>query len=270
MGQTSSSIQFHIQHDPEVAQSLLDEAEKKDFYVEECKEDQANALARKGYLYRATAMTPREHKFFEVVIENAKGKIPHRLRRELGAVHLIQLHPSAEGGMPHTRPEAVICYPDISTTFSVSTLLHELWHVHQRQHLGWWYGVFQRLGWEPWEGDLPPSMDAQRRFNPDTLDSPLWCFRRTWVPVPIFQDVARPKVTEVSIWFYHVSLKYHVKQIPKEMEAEYHSLPQSAYEHPRELAAYLLSDPVRYSSCPTLSVFVEVAGLDSFPPDLSE
>jgi hypothetical protein len=270
MGQKPSSLTFQIQHDPEVAQGLLDDAEKKDFYVEECREDPANALARKKCLYRATTMTPWEYKLFEVVIDNAKDKIPHRLRQELGEVHIIQLHPSAEGGMPHTRPDAVICYPDIHTTFSVGTLLHELWHVHQRQYLGWWDQVFRRLGWEPWDGQLPLSLEAQRRLNPDTLDRPLWCFRHTWVPVPIFQDVARPKVTEVNIWFYHVSLKYHVKTVPKEMEAEYYSLPQSAYEHPREMAAYLLSDPVRYSACPAMVTLVEVAGVSAFPPDLTE
>lgn len=262
MGQTSSSITFQIQHDPIQAQRLLDEAEQKDFYVEECREDPANALARKEALYRATAMTPREHKFFEVVIENTKDKIPRRLERELGTIHIVQLHPSAEGGMPHTRPDAIICYPDISTSFSVSTLLHELWHIHQRQYSAWWNQIFRKFGWEPWAGDLPLPLEAQRRFNPDTLDSPLWCFRRTWVPVPIFQDVAHPKVTEVSIWFYHVSLKYHVKQIPKEMETEYHSLPLSAYEHPREMTAYLLSDPVRYASCPAMATWIEVAEMD--------
>lgn len=270
MGQTTSSFSLQIEHDPDVAQRLLDDAEKKDFYVEEYREDPANALARKGALYRASAMTPREYKFFEVVVENARGKIPYRLQQELGQVHIVQLHPSAEGGMPHTRPEAVICYPDISTTFSVSTLLHELWHIHQRQYLGWWDQVFRRLGWEPWGGQLPLPLESQRRFNPDTLDCPLWCFRHTWVPIPIFQDVARPKVTEVSIWFYHVSLKYHVKTIPKEMEAEYYSLPQSAYEHPREMVAYLLSDPMRYSACPVMATLMEVTGLTSFPPDLTE
>lgn len=270
MGQKSSTLSFRIEHDPEVAQNLLDDAEKKDFYVEECRDDVANAMARKGLLYRATAMTPRDHKFFEVVIENTKSKLPLRLQRELDVVHIVQLHPSADGGMPHTRPDAVICYPDISKTFSVSTLLHELWHVHQRQYIGWWQQVFQRLGWEPWSGDLPLPLETHRRFNPDTIDHPLWCFRRTWVPVPVFQDVARPKVTEVSIWFYHVSLKYHVKQIPKEMEEEYHSLPQSAYEHPRELTAYFLSDPVRYVSCPAISAFIQATGMDSFPPDLTE
>lgn len=270
MGQTSSAIAFHIHHDPEEAQRRLALAEQTDFYSEECREDPANALARKEMVYRSTGMTPREYKFFEIVVENTKGKIPRRLQRDLREVHLIQLDRSADGGMPHTRPGTLICYPDIGSTFSASTLLHELWHVHQREHAEWWRGVFQRLGWEPWKGVLPVALETHRRINPDTMDEPLWCFRQTWVPVPIFRDVAAPHVTEVSVWFYHVSLKYHVKQIPKEMEADYYSLPHSAYEHPREMAAYLLSDPVRYAACPAIASFAEVAGMDAFPADLTE
>lgn len=264
MGQTTSSILFHLQHDQSKAQRLLDEAEQKDFYVEECREDPSNASARKGLHYRARGMTLQEYKLFEVVVENTKDRIPPRLQRDLREVHMIQLDSSAEGGMPHTRPDAIICYPDIGTTFSVTTLLHELWHLHQRKQVEWWNGVFRRLGWEPWSGTLPPALENHRRYNPDTIEQPLWCYRQTWVPVPIFRDISRPRVTEVMIWFYHVSLHYHVKQIPREMEEEYHSLPLSAYEHPRELAAYLLSDPMRYTACPAMKSMMEAAGWDSF------
>lgn len=265
MGQTTSSIEFRIHRDYNEAKRLLDQAEQTDFYVEECREDYANQVARKGQSYAVKEMTERDYMFFEVVIENAREKIPPRLRRDLNVVNVVQLESSADGGMPHTRPDALICYPDITSTFSVSTLLHELWHVHQRLHSVWWEGVFRRIGWEPWTGQLPTSLESHRRFNPDTMDSPLWCYRRTWIPVPIFREVARPKVTEVNIWFYHVSLKYHVKQIPREMEAQYNSLPQIAYEHPRELAAYLLSDPVQYAACPAIGGFREAVGADAFP-----
>jgi hypothetical protein len=178
------------------------------------------------------------------------------------------LTPSAEGGMPHTRPDAMICYPNITNTFSSTTLIHELWHVHQRQHEAWWQTVFSRLGWKPWTGGaLPSHLETYRRFNPDTIDLPLWCYQQTWIPVPVFRDIRRPKVDEVEIWFYHVTLKYHVKSPPKEMEAMYRGLPMSAYEHPREMAAYLLSDPVKYSECPVLAPLVEAVGAISLPSE---
>lgn len=259
------SIEFRIVADEAEAQRLLDEAERKDFYVEECREDRANAEARSGCVYQARGMSPAEVAFFHVIVSNARGFLPLRLRTELtGPVSLIALDRSAEGGMPHTRPEQVICYPDVYQTYTVGTLLHELWHVHQRQYAGWWQEVFRSIEWEPvTEGEmtLPLQLENHRRFNPDTLDSPLWCFRKSWIPIPVFRDVVRPKVGEVDIWFYHVSLKYHVKRPPRELSEEHHhSLPASAYEHPREITAYLLSEPEKYGNCTAFSRLVEAVG----------
>jgi hypothetical protein len=95
------------------------------------------------------------------------------------------------------------------------------------------------------------------------VDSPLWCYQKTWVPVPIFRDITQPKVNEVSIWFFHITLRYHVKNIPKEFEI-YRSMPMSAYEHPREMAAYLLSDST-YSGCSALPQWIEAVGALSLP-----
>ena len=269
MGQTASgTITFHIVGNKTEAQRLLDNAEKKDFYLAEYKDDLANSRSRSASTYIAREMTPYHYKLFEVVIDHVKKVLPKRLQHELSTVHLIQLDSSAEGGMPHTRPDSVICYPDITQTFSRATLLHELWHVHQRQHEAWWRFVFSRLGWKPWnDGLLPIRMEAHRRFNPDTIDTPLWCYQQTWVPVPVFRDISQPKVNEVVIWFYHVSLKYHVKSPPKELEEMYHGLPIHAYEHPRELMAYLLSDPEKYSDCPALGPVIEAVGAISLPSE---
>lgn len=269
MGQsTSGTIRFHIVKDTAEAQRLLDDAEKKDFYLAECQDDIANVLSRDTCSYTARAMTIHDYKLFEVVIENVQDLLPKRLQHELSTVYLVQLDQTAEGGMPHTRPDTVICYPDITQTFSVTTLLHELWHVHQRQNEAWWRQVFARLGWMPWtEGRLPPHLESHRRLNPDTIDSPLWCYQQSWVPVPIFRDITHPKVNEVMIWFYHISLNYHTKTPPREMEWMYQGLPMSAYEHPRELVAYLLSDPMKYSMCPALGPVIDAVGAISLPSE---
>jgi hypothetical protein len=265
MGNQSSSILFNIVADKSEAQKLLDKAEQKDFYLEECNDDQINSLARKNLSYSANGMTGQDYTFFKVVIDNSKGKIPIRLENDLKYINLVQLMPSADGGMPHTRPDNVICYPDITKTFSYKTLIHELWHIHQRLYVSEWESVFGHIGWEPWTGKLPSRLEMARRFNPDTIDSPLWCYQKTWVPVPIFRDLTRPDVTEVDIWFYHVSLKYHVKSTPKEMENVYGELSWSAYEHPREIAAYLLSDPDRYGNCSGFHELVRVIGATALP-----
>jgi hypothetical protein len=269
MGQHTSTptLTFHIVHQKQEAQALLDAAEQKDFYVEECREDETNTLARRGMVYAPNTITAYEYKWFELVVENAKGRLPPRLQHELSTVYLIPLMPSAEGGMPHTRPDNIICYPDIRTFFSVSTLIHELWHLHQRQYAAEWTLVFQSLGWEPWSHLLPTTLEGNRRINPDTIDTPLWCFQKTWVPVPIFREVASPDIREVDVWFYHVSLKYHVKKAPRELSSLFLDIPHSAYEHPREWSAYLLSDPDKYGANPVFHSLVEALGSLSLPMD---
>jgi hypothetical protein len=265
MGNQSSSISFHIVYNKLEAQTLLHEAEQKDFYLEECQDDPMNALARRKTAYSANGMTDREYKFFEVVVENARDKIPLRLQQDLKTVYLVQLMPSADGGMPHTRPDRIICYPDITQTFSFQTLIHELWHIHQRLFRDEWDHVFREMGWEEWKGRMPAHLDKTRRFNPDTLDTPYWCYQKTWVPIPVFRDIRQPNMTETDVWFYHVSLKYHVKSVPKEMEKEYGTVPWSAYEHPREMAAYLLSDPDRYGQCSGFEKLIRMMGALALP-----
>ncbi len=273
MGQSRSRLSFRVIRRVEEAQALLDSAEAQDFYWEECQEDPLNRLARPAG-YRAADMTDDEVRFFEVMLAGARDAIPSQLE-EVGEVRIVALAsesgkeeryaeggqkaesgqgggaPSragryAEGGMPHTRPGSIIVYPDIWSTFQVSTLIHELWHIHQRLHAGWWRDVFRALEWEEWDGSLPVQLERARRINPDTVDAPLWVYQRTWVPVPVFRDVVRPVLGEVDLWFYHVALKYHVKVVPKEFAA-WDGLQMAAYEHPRELLAWALSDPRRLS-----------------------
>ena len=169
-----------------------------------------------------------------------------RLRLDLNTISIIPLMFSADGGMPHTRPYNMICVPNLKHLESLNTLIHELWHIHQRNFQSLWTTIFTALGWTEWKGELPILLDENRRYNPDTIDTPLWIYRNKWVPVPIFKDIASPKIGEVEIWFYDTEQKYHVKTIPPSLSYEFPNLPSSAYEHPRELTAYLLADLNQY------------------------
>ena len=242
------------------ARKMLADAEEIDFYVHTCREDPANAKARRALSYDVNSMTHNEVVHYQHQLNEMIPRLPKRLQMDLPAVYLLPLMPSADGGMPHTRPSSLICVPRLSHMTSLSTMTHELWHVHQRMYKTSWATIFGRLRWTEWKGDLPTFLEKNRRLNPDTIDSPLWVFQDTWVPVPVFQDIARPNVTEVDIWFYHATEDYHIKSVPAELGRFFSGLPHSAYEHPRELTAYLLADHEQYRETPARAILLSLVG----------
>jgi hypothetical protein len=175
-------------------------------------------------------------------------KVPKQLQ-DIGEIKIVCLMHSADGGMPHTRPPNLICYPMMN--LSQTTFIHELCHLHQRKFPEVWSTIFHSLGWKPWDDMLPSSLESHRRYNPDTIDSPLW-IRDKWVPIPIFRNVMNPVLNEVDIWFYHIEERYHVKTVPEELAIE--MIPSSAYEHPREITAYIISEPDKYRGTPEYKV----------------
>jgi hypothetical protein len=261
-----SRIKFIAVSDKKSALKLLDEAEKKDLYIEECHDDRSNLLARHNLTYTPNTISERDTNFVNTFLSETMSSLPNRLCSDLDEIKIIQLMPTADGGMPHTRPGDIICCPDISQIFSKSTLIHELWHIHQRNYKELWDKAFKRLGWEMWNGNLPEQLENNRRYNPDTIDSPFWIFDGQWVPVPIFKNITFPKVGDVEIWFYNPVKQYHIKQVPSELQSYFPGLPSSAYEHPRELAAYLLSEPDKYKHTLGFKHLIEQIGHISLSP----
>ena len=237
-----NEFKFNIIQDKNVAQNFLEKAELADFYIEECQDSRANFLARKDLSYAANSISTGEYKYAVAYLNMLKTTLPVRLVNDLKVVTIIQLMPTADGGMPHTRPN-IICYPDFRQLLSRTTLIHELWHIHQRLFKDLWFKVFNNLGWTIWNDELPEHLEKARRFNPDTIDCPLWIFENEWIPIPIFKDISKPKVGDVDIWFYNPRLHYHLKRVPDVLLSYFPDLPPAAYEHPRELTAYMLAEP---------------------------
>jgi hypothetical protein len=249
MGNTNSQtsqLTFYLVSNKSESEIYLTQAEKQDFYLEECFDHISNAKAREALSYRPNSFSVHDHQAAQAYLESAMGNLPKRLLMDLQKVNIIQLMPSADDGMPHTRPNNIICFPDISQLFSITTLKHELWHVHQRNYQELWLSVFESIGWKPWKGTLPERLEQHRRLNPDTIDHPNWVFQDTWVPIPIFRNITRPRVGEVDICFYHVFEKYHTKKLPPELSFYFSGLPSIAFEHPREITAYILAEPDKY------------------------
>lgn len=244
---TSKKLELITIPNKNYAQVLINTSETKDFYLEQCHNNKANSIARRSLTYSANTISHNDNNNATTYINNIYSELPIRLLRELDIVHIVQLMPSADGGMPHTRADNIICYPNFNQLYSKTTLIHELWHIHQRLYADMWLKAFKQIGWTMWNGQLPDQLENARRYNPDTIDCPLWTFNNIWIPIPIFKDITHPNVAEVDIWFYNSKKHYHVTQVPLEISSYFLAIPQMAYEHPREIAAYMLSDPERYS-----------------------
>jgi hypothetical protein len=264
----SRKLHFEIISDKNKARELLDLAEKKDFYVEECFDNTANSIARAKMTYTPNTISFRDVTYAKAYLESMLEILPQRLLLDLDTINIIQLMPTADGGMPHTRPENIICLPDISQLFSNTTLIHELWHVHQRKFQDVWYNVFKSIGWREWDGPIPDQLEKNRRYNPDTIDCPLWIYNDNWIPVPIFKSITNPKINDIDIWFYNPNKRYHTYKIPDELSTYFTNLPSVAYEHPREITAYMLSEPEKYDN-KAMSDLIGSIGYTSLPKKIT-
>ena len=146
MGNASSdTLNLTLIDDKDEAYRLLKEAENRDFYMEECRDDPANDTARRGLSYSVQRITPEEKQYYQAHLDEALKRLPLRLTRDLGEVSIVPLMPSADGGMPHTRPKSLLCFSNLKQLISDNTLTHELWHVHQRIFQDAWKNIFNDI-----------------------------------------------------------------------------------------------------------------------------
>jgi hypothetical protein len=122
------------------------------------------------------------------------------------------------------------------------------------------------MKWKEWSGHLPTLLERGRRYNPDTVDTPLWVFQDTWVPVPMFDHLTQPRIKDTTVWFYNVKDGYHIKHVPAELHHLAPDLPAPAWEHPREMAAYLLADPTTHQHSVLFQQLLQDMGSISVSP----
>lgn len=167
---------------------------------------------------------------------------------------IVTMHPTAEAGMPHTRPPNLICMPAYFPPNRMQeTLAHELVHVDQRRRKGLWDAFFMKEGWSPVAtAAIPDRWVSRCRLNPDTVDSPFWAWKGRSVPLPLFERDDRPDLRSVVINWFDLETGIRQPEPPRSFLERYGpSAPQP--EHPRELAAVELAGN-----------FQTVADLDSY------
>lgn len=200
-------------------------AEALDGYRKRCAQDPLNQLARSSHSYS---------------LMNSTGQsAPYNAR-------ILQLHPTADAGLPHTRPPNIICVPAYYPMTN-ETLLHELLHLHQRNHTEEWEAKFLAQGWAPFsENYIPDRWRRRCRLNPDTLSHPFYSWDHQWVPLPMFEREDKPDLRQCIVrWWDQKSGSLTTEPPASFVSAFGKNHPQS--EHPREVSAVILSRQFRES-----------------------
>ena len=218
------------------AQALLDKAEQTDSYVQRCQASPVNARARSFCQYTLWNDQSLGNKA-GTLIDLAKG------------VTVLILAPSAEGGMPHTRPHKIICLPaHFPESRLASTLKHELVHIDQRTNPEAWRIRLAAEGWTPTDAqDVPKEWLSRVRINPDTNAAQFWAWKGRYIPLPLFEREDKPALREIVVRWWDSHEQRLNSSIPTSFTQKYGHLGASAssIEHPYELYAYHLDEWTR-------------------------
>jgi hypothetical protein len=161
----------------------------------------------------------------------------------MNGVDVVVMHPSADNGYPHTRPDAILCMPTnaiqgISDSVLAETLRHEAVHIHQRRNPEKWVGACLHEGWWPVQSRQIPERFADRcRLNPDTIgDRQFWAWQTHYVPLPMFIREDAPTMEGVQVKWMDLRNNTLSSEPPSSFKARYGAKP-SQPEHPYELLA---------------------------------
>ena len=229
MGANQSQVQKTPPKKPELitlskeeASQALAAANKKDYFFDEVDHDELNKKARASLLY-----LPMEGP--EYVYKGPELKYD---------VKLIWMHPTAEGGMPHTRPPNLICMPIYYPSDKFyKTLVHELVHVDQRVRIRQWIDWCVQNGWLMIDKEEIPERWLRRcRLNPDTIDYRFWAYQGRWVPLPMYEREDRPNIREVRVKWWDRKTGELLLDPPAEVRDHIRGIDNP--EHPFEIAAY--------------------------------
>ena len=208
----------------------LDIAERIDNFLQKVSENYINTVVRKDHYY-----SEDKNEYYKTILDFIKNY------PIFNDIKIVQLHPTAENGYPHTRPD-IICVPSNARFPSLkTTLFHEAIHIHQRKNKDLWDRFLLKEKWTP----IPKSKIPYRwldkcRLNPDTIHEQFYCFEKRYVPLPIFIKDHNSRFEEIKVMFYDIDSGILEHNPPSSFISKYGSNRQS--EHPYEIYAVEMED----------------------------
>jgi hypothetical protein len=203
----------------------LDLAESIDNFLKKVSENYINMIIRKDHNYLED-----KNEYYKTILDFT------RKYSIFNDIKIIQLHPSAENGYPHTRPN-IICIPSNARFPSLKiTLFHEAIHIHQRKHKDLWDRFLLKEKWTPIQkSEIPYRWLDKCRLNPDTIHEQFYIFEKRYIPLPIFIKDNNSRFEEIKVMFYDLESGVLEHDPPDSFVNKYGSNRQS--EHPYEIYA---------------------------------
>jgi phosphoribosyl-AMP cyclohydrolase len=203
------------------AKEILKEAEKIDYFFDTVNNHSVNKKARDGLFYVVAESTSKPWLF---------------------NTQIVTMHPTAEAGMPHTRPPNIIVMPVYYPEKAMETTLkHEYIHIDQRNRRSLWQDAFEREGWMRLDTqEIPKRWEQQCRLNPDTVDQRFWAWKGRHVPLPLFERTDSPELRKILVKWWDMEEGTLQREAPRSFTERYGLSPNQP-EHPRELAAVELA-----------------------------
>lgn len=210
------------------ALQALFRAEAYDQYRTQIEKSPANKKSRISQVYMPSVHTVKK----QIPPADPKKPWPNG--------QVVWMEPTADLGLPHTRPPMYICLSrTIQDSELSSTLLHERVHISQRLHPKEWISCVEAWSMTPWSGTLPDKIQEQRRLNPDLLMAPLFAWKNEWVPLGIFNSVSSPQLRDCSLVWWNTQSRI-LSRDPPPGWTNFFGQASMEQEHPYELAAYLV------------------------------
>lgn len=168
---------------------------------------------------------------------------------------IIWMMPSADGGLPHTRGNNIICIPAYYPVEQLpSLLLHERVHLHQKMYKERWDKFFTERWLNRAIWTLPPNKWSDLiRLNPDTIGTPYYAWKHRYVPLTIFDRKDRPDIRETTVIWLDLVDNTVAKYCPPEWDTWAGTTGPST-EHPREMAAYYIQDRAKWTGTPAADI----------------